>query len=288
MKTKKLAGIALAAALIAAMTGCAEGGAANATVTGNAVFDGGDKPREKINGEDYVLSLGENPVCGEVEFIDNPWSGIRVYSYEELMNDSDRWYKTSSMNLVKFEIIEICPNEEAVKITGSDYFSDTGGATLYKAKITYDYLNQKNLDIEVYLSKGGNDKMQFEYSPQFVIGQRYISNISWLEEFLASKTNYCGINFYLTFTVYEINGAEIAYYLFNHLTDGHVMNLSSDKYVNLDLKLMDGEEYVITSAKNNPVRYVQKSTVEDLTDFIREDWTERGFRFYEFKESGEN
>ncbi|MDR0197595.1 MAG: hypothetical protein LBI36_05180 [Oscillospiraceae bacterium] len=291
MKTEKLAGIALAAALIAAMTGCANGGAATPAQSGapaetySQSEGGGDKPREKINGEDYVLSLEENPVCGEVEISElNPWSGIRYTSYEDLMSDFGSGYHTSLLNFVKFEITGVYTPEEAVKITDNENFSSKHRATLYSAKIVYDYLNRKELDIEIVLSKAGNEDNQTEGSPNYMVGERYISNLRYFKDSLNSGLAQCGTDSYLTFAVYEINDIELAYYLYHVdlLLDDCVMNLSSDKYVNLDLKLTDGEEYVITSAKNNPVRYVQKSTVEDLTDFIREDWTERGFRFYEF------
>ena len=37
----------------------------------------------------------------------------------------------------------------------------------------------------------------------------------------------------------------------------------------------------MTTTVNNPVKFTQKSLVDDLTRFIKQDWTSRGYEFFD-------
>lgn len=72
------------------------------------------------------------------------------------------------------------------------------------------------------------------------------------------------------FSIYNIDGIDFAYH---HCAEE--IKLTGD-YPNLDLEMADSERSVVTTTKNNPVLYTQKSTVNSLGSFIRDDWNARG------------
>lgn len=233
----------------------------------------------RIDSEKYPLSLTEQPIYDNVAFVETEAVG-EAASYDEL----DEWLLIyDTVNFVKYEIIGIYTPEEAVKISGEDFFKDA--TTLYKARITYDYLNQKEVDIEVNVAKAGTSERQIEGAPLYMIGEVYVSPLKNLDKYVNSEIAWCVGMGELTFSVYEVNGVDFAYQINSKI------RISDTQYDNLDVGLLADEEFVITSTKNNPVKFTQKSLLADLTDFIRKDWTAKGFnslnlRAYDGFESG--
>lgn len=224
-----------------------------------------DAPSKGENIE-YRLTVDSSPIYTNVEFNEVSGSGLPT-SYEELQ-DYIRCYE--KVNFVRYEILGQYTPEEAVAVTGESYYKDS--TTLYRALITYDYLNQRELNYEINLAKAGTPSRQIENDPLYMIGQSYISPLNRLDE-----STFVGLPG-LVFSVYNIQDIDIAYQIrFENI------KLTDDKYPNLDMGVLRGEELVVTSTENNPVKYVQKSLVDELSAFIREDWKARGYVFEDFK-----
>lgn len=203
-----------------------------------------------------------SPIYDNVELIESSASG-EPCSYEELQ-DYIKCY--DNVNFLRFEIVEQYSPDEAVKLTNESFFENS--STLYKVKINYDYLNQKEVDIEANIAKAGTATKQVKDDPLYMVGQVYAAPIINLDSIWSTTIPE------LTFAVQEINNEEFAYHI--RFED---INLSSEKNISLDLEMTDSEKSVITSTSNNPVVYTQKMTTNNLGDFIRDDWAKRGYEF---------
>lgn len=227
-------------------------------------------PQPPLNGLDYILSLPEGgtvyPECGFNG--DNPVTG-QPGSYEEYIEDT-RYYDQHH-SLVRLKILDRYTPEEAYELTGEEYF--LSATTLFKAVITYNYLTDRPMKLEINLSHAGTTERQIEGYPLYMQGEEYIAYLSGGED-----GSYAA---YMEFAVHEVNGIELAYQVGEER-----LKLESDyvttKFTNLDLEMDESERRVVTSTPNNPVVYSYKMTVNDLVGFIREDWLNRGFVFEGF------
>jgi hypothetical protein len=225
-----------------------------------------------INSADYPLILSSEPIYKDVKFSDFIIDGS-PQSYDEL----DEWLLIyDRVNFVRYEILEVYTPEEAIQLTGDDIFED--GTTLYKVGIDYDYLSQTSVDIEVYLAKAGTPAMQIEGLPLYNIGEVYLSPIKNLERVLNGEATWCVGMAELTYAYYEIEGVPFAY----HVAFDKI-KVNDPDIPNLDIPLLPEEQVIVTSTENNPVHYTQKSLVSSLGDFIRKDWTTKGFTFLDLK-----
>lgn len=221
-----------------------------------------------LYGLDYVLVPSPNPaVYPECSFSENP-ATTGAFSYDIFAEDS-RYMSTHS--LVRLKIISAYVPEEAYLITGDDAFIKY--ATLFKAEITYDYLHDRPLNLEINLSHAGLADRQIEGLPLYAPGEEYVAMLSTGEEdrYVAK----------MEFAIHSVNGVELAYQV-----GDEYLKLESEfvstVYPNLDLAMDESERWVVTSTSNNPVHYTYKMTVDDLVGFIREDWLARGFNFEGF------
>ena len=217
-----------------------------------------------LNSSDYVLNANFTPIYDEVKFFDVPATGI-VTSYEGLLEYISSY---KDISFVEYEIISKFSPEEAIEITGDNVYEHT--ATLYQAHIYYDYLHDTPVDMAIYIGKTGTSYQQLDGDPPYVIGQKLISAIIGFDE------AYCSAIPELNFYVYNVNGIDLAYHV-----GAENVSVQSAALVNLDMELLDSERFVITTTANNPVKFTQKSTVEDLTHFIKQDWEARGYDFFD-------
>lgn len=187
-----------------------------------------------------------------------------------MLQDYIKCYK--EVNFVKYKILYQYTPNEAVEITQNSIFQNT--STLYKVLITYDYLNQKDVNIEANVSKAGTATNQIENDPMYLIGQTYASPLLYVD-----NSRYTSLSA-LTFGIYEINGTEFAFHIkFDNI------NLLNESYDNLNLEVLDNEKSIVTSTKNNPVKFTQKSLADELGSYIREDWSFRGYVFEDLTEA---
>lgn len=196
-----------------------------------------------------------------VEIMEN--SGTGVLSTYEDMQDIIGLY-SDKINFVRYEIIEKCTLEEAKKFVGLD----ENGTTLYKAKIDYDYLNDEAVDKIIYLAKAGNEKIQSKNQPLPDIGDKYagmIMNLKYDSWNVALPE--------LSFAIVEDGNEERLYQI-----KFDFMKLSDENDNSLGKAVSDDLMYRYTTTDNNPVKYVREYTVDELTNFFRKDWAERGYK----------
>ncbi len=219
---------------------------------------------EPLNSSDYVLDASYTPLYDNITYLNNPSSG-EPCSYEELQDFMESYGDTS---FVEYEILSQYTPEEAFAKTGDKIFINN--TTLYKARIYYDYLNDVPVDITIDLSKAGVSNRQIKDKPPYSIGQKIISPLSGF------NTSRCVAIPELVYYVYEVNGVKLAY----HVGSENVA-IKNSTLVNLDMELIESERSVITTTVENPVKFTQKSTVDDLAQFIKNDWNARGYNFFD-------
>ena len=225
---------------------------------------------QKLNASDFVLNVKYTPIYDNVCFAEISDTGASM-SYEELQEYIGAY---EDISFVGYEILYQYTPEEAFKKTGSDIFINS--TTLYKAHIFYDYLNDTTVDLTVDIAKAGMPNKQIKGNPPYAIGQKIISALSGF-----SRTRCVAIP-ELVFLVYNVNGTDLAYHV--NCSD---ITISDDSFENLDMQLVNEEYSFTTTTKNNPVIFNQKSTIYDLTQFIKQDWEKRGYDFTDIlKEKG--
>lgn len=207
-----------------------------------------------------ILSDNENPPLTAVSFAENEGTGI-PQSYEELQ-DFIRPYP--SVNYLGFEIIKRYSPEEAYEVTIDDSF--LYAATLYDIHVTYDYINNQPLDIYTMLSSAGMPEEQLEGYPLYSEGDKLAC---FLPRFHPSVINYEFSE--LMFAVDDKSETPVGYHIgFDKIdfVDKNGNNIADDNFAATS---------VITSTANNPVIYTDMITMDALADFLREDWTARGY-----------
>lgn len=221
----------------------------------------GKSSEKKLNGLDYVLddSYSLNPIYEDVYINSDTPTGVPM-SYDEVM-DPD--LSREGLTVLGYEIVSIYPEKEAQELTGKDYFNNI--ATLYKAHVYYDYVNDTEEDYYINISENGSAVMQRTGYPVYGIGQKIISPVYFT---LENRGTTIGE---LIFFVYEVNKEELAYHL-----GAEPVKLYCEEYPNLVMDLAPEEAAIITTTRNNPAIFTQKSTVKSLTDFLVSDFKERG------------
>lgn len=220
-------------------------------------------PPEVLNGLEYVLAESFAPIYENAGFREDFPDGVPT-TYEDLLEFFPSY---GNISFLEYEIISQYTPEEAVEKTGDEVFSS---ATLYRAHIYYDHLHDTPVDVTVDLAKAGNPDKQIENDPPYLIGQKLISDLSGFD------STSCVAVPELVYFVYEVNGVDLAY----HVSHESIV-LESDDFPNLNMEMAESERFLATSTDNNPVKFTQKSTVEDLTAFIRQDWENRGYEFFD-------
>ncbi len=209
-----------------------------------------------LNGLDYVLELNEEHIYDNVEIIPEASVAGEAGSYEELA-ENDLPYR-KNLCFIAFEIESVYSEDEEIEIVG-----ESRSSTLYKAHVYYDFLSDSECDYYINIYHAGDKTSQYYGCPGYAVGYKYAAAVSGNETWMVANSK-------LEFSIYTIDGVELAYH---HCAEE--IKLSGD-YVNLDLEMVDAERSVITTTKNNPVIYTQKSTVKSLGSFIRDDWSGRG------------
>lgn len=221
-----------------------------------------------LNGLDYQLSSENKPLYDNVDIIKNDASG-EAQSYSELI---ETLAETSRpFNFVKIKITEKYSPEDAYAITNNELFQNN--ATLFKAVVTYDFLNEADVETEINLAQSGSEYEQNEGKPLYSVGEEYCVYL------FESKEEGWWIASQLCFAVHNVGGVSLAYQMSgdNLKLESEYVNLSD--YANLNLEMTESEKSVITSTENNPAIYSYKMTEKDLVKFIKDDWTSRGYEF---------
>ncbi len=220
---------------------------------------------DKLCSSDYILDVEYTPIYDNVKLLSSSATGNPT-SYEELQDYIECYDEVS---FVEYEILSVYSPQEAVEITGEDFFLTS--TTLYLANIYYDLMNDESVDMTINIAKAGISGSQIESDPVYLVGQKLAAPVFNI------GSSWCIALPEMTYSIYTINDIEFAY----HISHENI-RLTDDSLANLDMNLQTSEEFVVTSTVNNPVNYTQKSTIADLSEFIREDWSKRGYRLLNF------
>ncbi len=208
----------------------------------------------------HILTNNANPPFTAGSFIENEATGI-PQSYEELQ-DFIRPY--SSVNYLEYEIIKRYSSEEAFEITNDDMF--LYGATLYDIHVVYDCINDQQLDIYTKLSSAGTVEEQFEGYPPYLEGDKFAC---FLPQFDPDA-----INYEFAELLFAIDGE-------TNTPIGYHVGFDDIDFVSQNCNYIADESFsrtsVITSTSNNPVTYTDMVSLDILSNFLRNDWTERGY-----------
>lgn len=258
---KKLSALALA---VSVMAGCTvQSGEESFAETAEEGLP--ESPAADQTADIDIFADNPNPAYTNVAFREEDGGAGEPQSYEDLQDFLD----PDGVSFFGFRILGVYTAEEAFEITGNDVYP-SGYTTLFKAKLNYDYLNNKAVDIDVNIAKAGSSKIQFEGSPLYEVGGEYaayFTNMDLEEPRLVACPE-------LLFTLKSDGVRKYAL----HPMFGKI-DFTTAEGTSLDLGIEGGEISVITSTSNNPVKYVHLYDIEELAAFFREDWTARGYTF---------
>lgn len=219
---------------------------------------------ENYDGEYYA----EDYVVGNETSPDYDALNVMMYdtgdesSYSELSLNTLRYLDT--VNFVKFTVEEAYSADDAVALTGDEAFETE--KSLYKINLTYDYLNNADLDNSLYLVYPGTADNQLSGRPVLGEGEKYLSCLTF-------DGGYAEMLFELSYQVHRINGLDVAY----HLVGGEGIDPGSTH-----MGMLDIEREVITTTVNNPAVYTHKASVKELTRYIKRNWTREEYPFTDF------
>ena len=207
-----------------------------------------------------ILMDNKNPPLTADSFSDNGGTGI-PQSYDELQ---DFIRPFSEVNFLGFEVVRRYSPEEAYESTNDDIYLH--GSTLYDVHVTYDYINAQPLDINTKLCSAGTAEVQHESFPPYSEGDKFAC---FLIQFDPDDVN---VEFpELLFAVDDSAEPPVGYHVGFDVID----------FVDKDGNSIGDSGFtaasVITTTSNNPVTYTDKIQMDALTDFLRNDWTERGY-----------
>jgi len=232
---------------------------ASTTSVSSELPNNGSNLSAELKSEDFPLpKYDKKPIYEDVEIDSSSASGI-FGVYEETMSYAN--YKKDFYNLYKIEITEILNKDDAIKLNGYNNYNLGDKKTFYKAKVTYDYLRNKEMNKEIYISHYGNSIIQRESKPPYQVGDVVATYISF-----TPNSDYYVFSIEFQFDLYQNNSEEIGYY----------RGYPYDAWKPFELELFDEEKKIITTTVNNPVIYSAKYKMSDIADFLRKDWVERG------------
>lgn len=209
--------------------------------------------------ENTTAQMQEERIYFEAQIINNPSSG-EPQSYDDLIGYLENY---DNLTFISYEIVSIYSSEEAYELTELD--SVLRNTTLYQVHVYYDHINDCETDYYLNLAHAGDIDTQYYGYPVYEIGQKFMSAV-----FGSNDTWRVPVG-ELEFVLLTEDGEEVAYHLYSN-----DIVISSDLYDGLQLKMDANEATLLTTTINNPMVFTQKSSSNDLSDFIRYDWNTRG------------
>ena len=188
-----------------------------------------------------------------------PATGMPM-SFDEVLSDM-----SGQLSGIAYEITGVYTREEAENLHEDFADSMYANRTLYRAHAFYDVLNDKPLDYYFDVAGWGTADTQEDGWPPYTVGDRLLSF------FRVNDSEIKVPNSNFEFMLFEIDGVKVAY----HIGKSRI-RFESDAYPNLDLEMAASEREVITTTKNNPIRFTQKSTLQSLSEFMRDELYDRG------------
>lgn len=165
-----------------------------------------------------------------------------VLTIEELVEKSER--------LVRIRIDKEISNKDERLVYTTLSESYVLQNTFYEATITYDY-SEINDDETIFYKKYGTHEWQMEGDPVFSIGDEFIVFIVKSSE---ADNYYCAL------------GGPNAIYDVKDSVDGEYLYKRFNEHPVKSYEMIASEKSVLTSTRENPVEYVQKTRIEDLLE----------------------
>lgn len=222
---------------------------------------------------DYVLGLNKAPQyeAGSIysdsksllSIADGSESRLKRYSPLNFYDILDTQLKDSA-ELTGVSLVKMTIN--GVTDAQSESF-DASLYTPYNATIQYDYLNLNSCDIDATIWIIGTQENQIDGMPPYSEGDTIFTSL-----FAADDGSITVID-HLLYDVYSLSGMDIAYHrYYDNINPGST-----------DMGILDIEREFVTTSGNNPVRYVHKATVKELSRYIRRKVVSAEYDFVDLK-----
>lgn len=221
---------------------------------------------------DYILGL-QNSSNNRVSNVYSDSSAISKESGESNPIDEPSYKK--SLNF--YDVLAGGLKDESdllgttlVKFTVDGIDSEEGIYTAYNVRINYDYLNQTSCSIPAKVWIKGNSEHQIEGMPMYGRGDIVITSL------MANPDGSVSVLDEMLYDVYDLSGTDIAYHrCYSNVNPGFT-----------DMGLLGAEREFVTTAENNPVKYVHKSSTRELTRYIRRKIVAEDYNFADLKTLG--
>ncbi len=214
-----------------------------------------DVTEELITPDEPVIEE-EEPITEEnetytTEILESNGTGV-VTNYEDLCDYLSGY---TNLQFITFEIVSIYSSEEANELTDSDNF--TRQTTLYYVHVTYDWLADCEVDYYMNIAHAGNKEQQYLGKPMYEVGMTFMSAV------------------FGRYDTWRVPVGELEYLL----VDGTAYHIGTEAFITAEQipGLVEEASETYFSAENNPMLFSSYVDAEALGEFIRNDWTERGF-----------
>lgn len=181
-------------------------------------------------------------------------------------------YDLDSYYLV--EVIRALTNEEYMQMNGAKE-SSVNGYTVYEVRLVEDLISGKESDSTAYvlIPAGNGARIQLHGDPTYAPGEKFTAALSKPCEGYDFLTSVCDST--LRYDIPEMdftpdNMETMLYYR------GGGLARAPQPIADLPFETEEIELTVVTSTSQNPVTYIQKIALDDLVQFLREQWQRAG------------
>lgn len=223
---------------------------------------------------DYVLGLNRSASYGESNLFENNTALKKAASESSSMPTYREAYNFYDILGTRLKDESGLLGASLVKLTVNGIMDEAptlppaeGIYTAYSVNIGYDYLNQSSCDIDACVWIKGSVENQIEGMPVYARGDDIFTSL-----YVCDNGSVTAVD-ELLYDVYTLSSTDIAYHRYYQNIDPGYTNMG----------ILDTETEFITTTKNNPVRYVHKSAVKELSRYIRRKIVGEGYEFADLK-----
>lgn len=265
--SKKLL-ITLAASVIFALTGCSSTPAVNSTDSTTSTADTQNITPQQGYYDDIFVEIDQSTHVGPPATYEETISIISNSKYGGI----DSFYLVETVKALTLSECEKLSGWEEwfesryalsydeIDSDGKDYWGDN---TIYEVKVIEDLISGEKYNTNIYLATSmGNPRIQEKGDPVYSPGERFTVAVHPKAE-NSDITRSCG-GFIFRYDIQSSDGNFKALSRNNYVMDA--FNISNSENISTE---------AVTSTTANPVIYTQELPLDDLTEFIRQDWKTR-------------
>lgn len=223
---------------------------------------------------DYVLGLNRSASYGASNLFENSTALKKAASESSSMPTYREAYNFYDILGTRLKDESELLGASLVKLTVNGIMAEAptlppaeGIYTAYSVNIGYDYLNQSSCDIDACVWIKGSVENQIEGMPVYAEGDDIFTSL-----YVCDNGSVTAVD-ELLYDVYTLSSTDIAYHRYYQNIDPGYTNMG----------ILDMETEFITTTQNNPVRYVHKSAVKELSRYIRRKIVGEGYEFADLK-----